>query len=323
MPGTPPTEPPTSTGRHGGGGAEEPTSLGARTRGVARDSARMERMPRRPTGTHLRDGAASAGSTGPVGLTTTTARAVLGTPDSAARADQVAERLARAIQLGLVLEGERLPPESQLADELGTATVTLREALATLRGRGLVETRRGRGGGTFVTRGTRERDPGALAPPGQDDLLRDRLRGFTIVGLRGLGDHRQAISGMCAALAAQRAIAPEVTRLEHRLRILEAAETTSERRRAETQLALEIAAAAQSAALVLEELQLHARLGDLPWYASDDAHHAAVVVRSRKLLRAIGLGRATRARRIAETAVRYDTERLVELRIGLYREDDR
>lgn len=261
-------------------------------------------MPRKPPvldGSHP-DG---RGSTGPLGLTTATARAVLGTPHSSARADRVAERLARAIELGLILEGERLPPESQLADELGTATVTLREALATLRERGLVETRRGRGGGTFVRTG-----------PEADDLLAARLAGHSVVELRGLGDLRQAISGMCAALAAQRSVAAEVIRLEQRVDILSSARTRSERRRADTQLALEVAAAAQSAALAREELELHARLGDLLWYASDEAHHAAVVALRRRLVRAIRSGHAARARAIVERAVHEETERLISLRIG-------
>src|SRR5580704_13029976 len=60
------------------------------------------------------------------------------------------ERLAQSIRLGVLVEGDRLPPERELADTLGVSRVTLREAIKTLRDAGLVESRRGRGGGTFV-----------------------------------------------------------------------------------------------------------------------------------------------------------------------------
>ena len=86
----------------------------------------------------------------PPALTTVRARTLFTPLDTGGRADTVTRRLANAIRLGLLLDGERLPAESQLAGQLGVSTVTLREALATLRTMGLVETRRGRGGGSFV-----------------------------------------------------------------------------------------------------------------------------------------------------------------------------
>ena len=81
----------------------------------------------------------------PPALTTVRARTLFTPLDTGGRADTVTRRLAQAIRLGLLLDGERLPAESQLAGQLGVSTVTLREALATLRTMGLVETRRGRG----------------------------------------------------------------------------------------------------------------------------------------------------------------------------------
>src|SRR3954471_12674143 len=61
-------------------------------------------------------------------------------------------RLAQAIRLGLVPVGERLPPERELAERLQVSRVTLREAIAALREAGLLASRRGRSGGTFVVR---------------------------------------------------------------------------------------------------------------------------------------------------------------------------
>src|SRR6185437_9323381 len=68
----------------------------------------------------------------------------------AGRAEQVARRLADAIVLGVLVPGERLPSEAELARRFGVALVTAREGLGILREAGLVETRRGRDGGSFV-----------------------------------------------------------------------------------------------------------------------------------------------------------------------------
>jgi DNA-binding FadR family transcriptional regulator len=72
-------------------------------------------------------------------------------------------RLAQAIKLGLVAEGERLPSERELAEKLQVSRVTLREAIRALREAGYLESRRGRSGGTFVLSGT----PSATSGPGR------------------------------------------------------------------------------------------------------------------------------------------------------------
>jgi GntR family transcriptional repressor for pyruvate dehydrogenase complex len=61
------------------------------------------------------------------------------------------EQLATGIRLGVYPLGSTLPPERDLAVRLQVSRATLREAMAALRTAGLVETRRGRGGGTVVT----------------------------------------------------------------------------------------------------------------------------------------------------------------------------
>ena len=71
-------------------------------------------------------------------------------------------RLAQAIKLGLVAVGERLPAERELADRLKVSRVTLREAIRALREAGLLESRRGRTGGTFVLAGA----TAPTSPPG-------------------------------------------------------------------------------------------------------------------------------------------------------------
>jgi GntR family transcriptional regulator, transcriptional repressor for pyruvate dehydrogenase complex len=60
------------------------------------------------------------------------------------------EQLATAIRLGVFSEGDRLPPERELAGSMRISRATLREAIAALRQAGMVDTRSGRGGGTVV-----------------------------------------------------------------------------------------------------------------------------------------------------------------------------
>ncbi|MBV9830639.1 MAG: winged helix-turn-helix transcriptional regulator [Marmoricola sp.] len=66
-------------------------------------------------------------------------------------ASAVVHRLRAAIGLGLLPDGERLPKEADLANQLGITTFALREALAELRKQGLIQTRAGKYGGSFVT----------------------------------------------------------------------------------------------------------------------------------------------------------------------------
>jgi GntR family transcriptional regulator, transcriptional repressor for pyruvate dehydrogenase complex len=64
----------------------------------------------------------------------------------------VAERLRREIVTGRLPIGERLPSEEELTATFGIARTTLREALRVLESQGLIEIRRGRGGGPTVTK---------------------------------------------------------------------------------------------------------------------------------------------------------------------------
>ena len=64
--------------------------------------------------------------------------------------EETVERLLQAIKLGVVVPGDRLPSERDLAVRLNVSRVTLREAIHALTEAGYVESRRGRYGGTFV-----------------------------------------------------------------------------------------------------------------------------------------------------------------------------
>jgi GntR family transcriptional regulator, transcriptional repressor for pyruvate dehydrogenase complex len=104
--------------------------------------------------------------------------------------EETVERLGTAIRLGILAAGVRLPPERELAEQLGISRSTLRQAITTLVQSGHLNSVRGRGGGTFVV----QEPPLAEGPP---SALREDWR--EVLGLR------------VAVLAAERA---EETSLE-------------------------------------------------------------------------------------------------------------
>jgi len=87
---------------------------------------------------------------------------------------QIEDRVAEAIAAGDLKAGDRLPPERDLAGQLGVSRMTLRQALQTLERRGLVRRTVGRHGGTFVAEPKIERDP--TAPAGLTEQLRRQGR---------------------------------------------------------------------------------------------------------------------------------------------------
>ena len=174
---------------------------------------------------------------------------------AAGRAEEVVLRVGRAIQLGLLTDGERLPPETEFAAQLGVSAMTLREALAMLRQHGLVETRRGRTGGTFVRR--------PAAP--QLGPLRDRLGTMTVGQLRDLTDEQAAVSGAAARLAATRASTASVRRLLALADQLASAATTGARTMADSRFHIEVAIASNSERLTALEVALQATLAELLW----------------------------------------------------------
>ena len=81
--------------------------------------------------------------------------------------------LRKGIAEGTYQNGERLPPERDLATEFGVARGTLREGLRELEQAGFVERRQG--SGTYVTHGSEESSPTILEEVSPLELVDSRL----------------------------------------------------------------------------------------------------------------------------------------------------
>ncbi|SEJ57164.1 FadR/GntR family transcriptional regulator [Demequina mangrovi] len=225
------------------------------------------------------------------------------------RAEAVAQRLADAIHLGLLEQGERLPTEQDLGRQFGVATVTAREALESLRAAGLIETRRGRAGGSFV------------CGSGDDAraVLISRLAMLSRVELRDMGLVYGVIAGAAAERAALFATADEVRSLGT---LVEdgAVSSGAAARRAENGIRIEVAALSRSARLVAEQVRLQSEFGPLLWIALQE--HGVVTgnaARHRRLVEAIGNESPEEARGIVTEQVGWLLDRLLAIREGIER----
>lgn len=236
-------------------------------------------------------------------------QAVFAPLDGGDRVEAVIDRLSGALSLGLIADGEQLPGESELAAALGVATVTLREALSQLRSLGMIETRRGRGGGSFASR---TRGLGAAR-------MRKRLKSLGAYELRDLGDLQVAVGGMAAMRAAERADESQLRHLEELYGALENAKDQAERRQFDGRFHVELAAAAQSTRLTMMEIALQAEQAELLWLDSpngvehDEAFHLQVVEDHAAILAAIRAGDPYEARLLLERHIEDGVERLLDM----------
>lgn len=156
------------------------------------------------------------------------------TPKVATSYQAVAELLSREIALGNFVAGDKLPAERVLAEQLGVARETLRQALRVLEGSGQIEVKRGARGGAFVL---------ANASNGQAAIeeLRTRKRDL----LDNL-EFRRIIETQAAALAALRRTEEHLMQMELIQELLLQARTVDEARRADTAFHATIAQASNN-----------------------------------------------------------------------------
>ncbi len=203
--------------------------------------------------------------------------------------EEAIQRIVQAIKLGAVTTGERLPPERTLAKQLGISRVTLREALRALTEAGLVESRRGRSGGTFITYRPDEHVDTGLLSTGRD--LRDELEDHLVL--------RSVLEPGAAEAAARRNLDDGARDyVQERLDAVESTTSRRSHRLADARLHLAIAELTGSVSLIAAVADVQMTLGDMldaiPVLAHNiersHIHHAAVV-------NAILSGRPEEARR--------------------------
>jgi DNA-binding FadR family transcriptional regulator len=167
--------------------------------------------------------------------------------------EETVERLLQAIKLGVVVPGDRLPSERDLAARLNVSRVTLREAIHALTEAGYVESRRGRYGGTFVN----EHLPKPRRTPAKQ-LARELGN-----GLEDALVLRSALEAGAAEAAASRSLSE--AEQEHLRRCL--AETSAARlsdyRRLDSRLHLAIAEVTGSPSLTSATADVRMRLNEL------------------------------------------------------------
>lgn len=115
--------------------------------------------------------------------------------------DEIADKIKTLILDGAWGNGERLPPERELAERFGVSRPSLREAIHSLVATGLLRSQHG--GGTYVADevGNSFRDPLQAILLSSPDAQRDLL------------EFRHMVEGACSFYAAQRATAADRQRL--------------------------------------------------------------------------------------------------------------
>ena len=227
----------------------------------------------------------------------------------AGRAEQVAQRLTDAIILGVLAPGERLPSEPDLAKRFGVALITVREGLGILRDTGLIDTRRGREGGSFIT----------ASPSQHGSLLAARLRGLARVDLSDMTVYFSTIVAGCAERAAMRAAADDAARLTAWLASADWSTAAAARSNAGG-FYLELAVLSQSARLVREQISLQADFGPLLLLAMTDTQaRARLAAENAQIAQAIGAQDAVTARSLVATQIQELAEWLLAAKTTIER----
>jgi GntR family transcriptional repressor for pyruvate dehydrogenase complex len=105
--------------------------------------------------------------------------------------EEICERIREQLALGVLKPGDKLPPERDLAQQLGVSRNVLREALRSLEMAGILKLRKGVKGGAFI----REGDTGRM-----NEVMRDMLSLGTI-SVRELSEARINVIDLVVRLA--------------------------------------------------------------------------------------------------------------------------
>lgn len=146
----------------------------------------------------------------------------------------VAQRLKRAIHLGQLAPGSKLPAERTFSAQLGISRVTLREAIRILEGEGYIEVGRGSRGGSVV-------HSGSMRPAEIRAWTRKRWD-----ELEAILDFRAAVERSAAERAATRAGRRQIAELREIVAEGGASEDVNAFRTADVRFHMRVAELAQS-----------------------------------------------------------------------------
>jgi GntR family transcriptional regulator, transcriptional repressor for pyruvate dehydrogenase complex len=219
---------------------------------------------------------------------------------------QISDRLITAIATGEFLPGSRLPAERELAVLLGVGRTSVRAALAVLHERGLIETSRGRGGGSFIRVQWTPDSHAAVIRTLRDRWgdIEDRLEAM------------RSLHGAVARAAAERRDERDIAEIRARLEDYRHAETGRSKQIADASLHLAICKAAKNGTLrsMLETLERDISIGaPLHLWGEPDgmvASEERSLREHERLVAAVVDGRADDADAIARDHARIDLELL-------------
>lgn len=229
----------------------------------------------------------------PRSATLTTKRVLFGHLHTEDAASAVARRLRTAIGLGVLANGEKLPKEVDLARQLGVTSFSLREALGTLRSEGLIVTRVGKNGGSYVEH-----------PTDGESMAGEELMRLSATELRDLGDYRAALTTYAARLAAHRGADATGDRLAECADQMVTASGAAAARGALGRFHVELSSGAQSMRLTRAELIMHEEFDWLVQVLLEKESHRQAIAQTMR-------GVASSVRAGDQTAAWYEGERMV------------
>lgn len=193
--------------------------------------------------------------------------------------EYVAEQIRRHIALRLIKPGEALPAERELAGMFGVGRPTIQHALRLLEAAGLVEARRGRTGGTFIT----SRDGDSLAA---DDLIVRVMRQRK--ELEDLLLYRRLVEPAVARVAAGTRRAADLAAMRRAIRGMRAATSEPDYMRHDTDFHIAVANATGNPFLTRAIEEIRMRLNDaMTLLPESDAWHKRISGEHEALLEAL------------------------------------
>ena len=201
--------------------------------------------------------------------------------------EHVAEQIRRHISLRLIKPGEALPAERELASMFGVGRPTIQHALRLLEAAGLVEARRGRTGGTFITRHDQD-------SPAADDMIVRVMRQRK--ELEDLLLYRRLIEPAVARVAAGTRRSSDLAAMRRAIRGMATATTEPDYMRHDTDFHIAVARATGNSFLTRAIEETRMRLNDpMTLLPESEAWHQRLSGEHEALFEAIRSGDADSA----------------------------